>query len=151
MPRKTHGENPKGNPSKEYRSWIAIKHRCFYQKHPKFAHYSKLGMFEAWKDSFPAFLEHIGSAPSESHSVDRINSALGYFPGNVRWATATTQARNRIDSVFIEVDGVPTHVSEVCQQYGIKRSTINERLRRGVTGAALIAPTGTFSRWNPAQ
>lgn len=52
-------------------------------------------MAEEWIDDFRAFLAHIGPAPDPRLSLDRIDNNRGYEPGNVRWATASEQARNR--------------------------------------------------------
>ena len=48
---------------------------------------------ERWQ-TFENFLKDVGSAPSEKHSIDRINSDGNYEPGNVRWATNSEQIRN---------------------------------------------------------
>ena len=146
-----HGACPKGRPSKEYRSWLAMKARCLKPSHPYFKTYSSLGIDPEWAFSFPAFLREIGYAPSEKHTIDRVDTAKGYFPGNVRWATPYEQSQNRKDNLIIEVDGVSITASEACRTYGIKRSTLNERVRRGYTGKSLIAPVGSFGRWNPAN
>ena len=33
--------------------------------------------------------DNVGPRPSSKHSIDRKNDEYGYFPGNVRWATAS--------------------------------------------------------------
>lgn len=150
MAREFHGEGRRGQQSKEYRSWTAMKKRCTYQKHPHFEKYSKLGLHCEWAKSFVTFLSDVGRAPSNAHTLDRIDTGKGYFPGNVRWATPYQQANNRSDNLIIEVDGERVTASELCHRFGIKRSTLNERIRRGYQGKNLVKPVGTFSRWNPA-
>lgn len=85
--------------SSEYVAWRGIKKRCFLETCKAYKDYGSIGitMQNSWRSSFLAFLEHIGKKPDDGlhYSVDRIDNNLGYFEGNVRWATASTQARNR--------------------------------------------------------
>lgn len=92
---KTHGMSK----SKEYKSWAKIKERCFCETCFDFPQYGGKGisMDETWRNDFQSFLDHIGLIPTDGkhYSCDRIDRDLGYFPGNVRWATDEMQARNR--------------------------------------------------------
>lgn len=49
---------------------------------------------DRWKNSFENFVKDMGPRPSNKHSIDRINSSLGYFKENCRWATSYEQATN---------------------------------------------------------
>lgn len=55
-------------------------------------------MHPDWRDNVRAFVDwvekNLGPRP-QSRTLDRINNDLGYEPGNLRWATATEQMRNR--------------------------------------------------------
>jgi len=53
-----------------------------------------------WKDEFLNFVEYVGDRPTLHHSIDRIDVNGNYEPGNVRWATAFEQARNKRDLVI---------------------------------------------------
>jgi hypothetical protein len=53
-----------------------------------------IDMDPRWRD-FAVFLTEVGPRPSRYHSIDRIDNEKGYWPGNVRWATAKEQAQNR--------------------------------------------------------
>src|SRR3990167_705590 len=88
----THGDSS----SKEYRCWCGIKTRCFNTKHIAYKNYGLrgIGMCERWQCSYGAFLLDVGRAPSEAHSLDRIDGSVGYEPGNIRWATQKEQANN---------------------------------------------------------
>ena len=85
--------------SAEYSSWSSIKSRCFNKNDHKYESYGAIGitMCEEFRRDFSAFLSHIGAMPTDglNYSVDRIDNDLGYIRGNIRWATAAQQARNR--------------------------------------------------------
>jgi hypothetical protein len=88
-----HGMN--GTP--EYEAWHAMKQRCHNPKHAAWRNYGGRGITVCpeWLNSFEAFYQHVGRKPSPDLSLDRINNDLGYFPGNVRWATLSQQMQNR--------------------------------------------------------
>lgn len=78
--------------------------RCENPKDPRYARYGARGIkvCQRWKDSFAAFLEDVGPRPEGKgkggralYSIDRIENDGDYEPGNVRWATAKTQAENK--------------------------------------------------------
>ena len=89
----THGHSKRRSP--EYNAWSNMRQRC---NNPQATGYSDYGgrgitVCSRW-DSFEAFLEDMGNKPSPKHSLDRINNAGEYGPGNCRWATRLEQNRN---------------------------------------------------------
>lgn len=87
---KRHGHSWKGGSSPTYRSWSAMKRRC----RPD-GHYGIKGIrvCERWTD-FRNFLADMGERP-DGTTIDRIDNARGYEPGNCRWATLEVQLANR--------------------------------------------------------
>lgn len=55
-----------------------------------------------WKADPMLFVEHMREGYRPGLSVDRIDNAKGYEPGNVRWATAKQQAFNRKTTIKVE-------------------------------------------------
>lgn len=107
--------------------------RCHNEKSISFRYYGARGIVvcEEWRESFEAFLSHVGEAPSSGHSLDRISSALGYEPGNVRWALRADQARNRRSTHMLTFAGETMCVKDWADRLGISRPTLSDRLRRG--------------------
>ena len=95
-----HGHSGRNNESPEYRTWKAMKHRCYDKEHKSYHRYGGKGilMCDAWKQDFKVFLKDMGERPEPklNYSIDRIDNSKGYEPGNCRWATKKQQASNRI-------------------------------------------------------
>jgi len=78
-----------------------------------------------------ALFDLIGPRPSPAHSLDRIDNSRGYVPGNLRWATAREQNRNRRGTRRVEIDGQIIAAIELAERNGIPATTFHSRLRRG--------------------
>ncbi len=124
---KTHGM--KGSP--EYRVWVAMLTRCRNPKSKDYLRYGAvgIGVCDEWATSFEAFYAHVGPRP-DGTSIDRIDGSKGYFPGNVRWATAQEQARNKANFTIVQTpDGRMPLV--YAQSVGLTRGAAHLRLKRG--------------------
>ena len=91
---RTHGDW--GDPL--YWTWHNMNQRCHRPKHPSWPRYGGRGIVvcEEWRypHGYAAFREHVGERPP-GLTLDRIDNADGYKPGNVRWATRAEQQKNR--------------------------------------------------------
>lgn len=81
--------------SKEYIAYHSAEQRCNNPNKEKYKYYGGRGI-EFRFTSFKEFYDHIGIATSINHSLDRIEPNGHYEIGNVRWATPTQQANNKI-------------------------------------------------------
>ena len=81
----------------EYNSWESMKKRCYYKKHDSYINYGGVGVkvCDRWKNSFLSFFEDMGKKPNKTYTIDRIDTKGDYTPDNCRWASKTTQSRNR--------------------------------------------------------
>ena len=91
----THGATLYKRYNPTYKSWQSMHLRCRY---PSAAHYDCYGgrgitICKRWM-SFENFLIDMGERPP-AHSLDRINNDGNYEPNNCRWATRSTQMKNR--------------------------------------------------------
>jgi hypothetical protein len=120
----------------EYRTWQAMKMRCYDPKHIAYPWYGGRGVtvFDGWLNDFAAFLAYVGPKPSPKHSLDRYpNPAGNYEPGNVRWATRREQQRNLRGNVWLELNGVRQVMEDWAAQLGMRAELIRYRLGHGWT------------------
>ena len=70
--------------------------RCTNPKHPKFKYWGGRGITVCarWRHSFENFIADLGRRPTPKHTIERVRNDLGYFGGNVVWATRKAQANN---------------------------------------------------------
>jgi hypothetical protein len=81
----------------EKRLWGHMIERCTNPNHHAWKNYGGRGITvcDEWRQSFSAFLAHVGPRPTPNHSLDRYpNNDGNYEPGNVRWATRSEQRAN---------------------------------------------------------
>lgn len=116
----------------EYACWHGIKTRCLNPNAPNYANYGGRGITicDEWKNSFQAFLNHVGPRPHFGMSLDRIDNEKGYCPGNVRWATDVTQARNRRSSLVFDYLGRNRSLFELSEISGLEVSVLRDRITR---------------------
>jgi hypothetical protein len=131
-----------------YKSWQAMVERCGREKHPHFARYGGRGISVCprWRESFQAFLDDVGERPM-GKTLDRFPNKDGnYEPGNTRWATDVEQHQNMRNNRYLTCFGKTQLLMNWSTETGIKRTTINERIRRGWgVEKTLSTPTRSIS------
>lgn len=140
---KTHGATG----TTEYQCWALIKGRCLNPKNPCFKDYGGrgIGMCEKWQSSFPSFLRDMGKRPAGGE-IERINNDGDYEPGNCRWATHQEQCWNRRSNRIIDHNGQSLPFTEWARRYGIPKTTLHSRLKRGIPfSEAIEHPTNPHS------
>lgn len=133
-----HGAARRAKITPEFRAWSGAKNRCCNTNNKDYYNYGARGirMCEEWLHDFPAFLEHIGPQPPQpegkiEYSLDRIDNNGNYEPGNVRWAMAEQQSRNRRNNRIIEFDGKALCLTDWARHLGIPINTLWMRLKAG--------------------
>lgn len=95
----THGHTKKKEivgTSRTYRTWDAMRSRCYKPRHVSYKYYGALGITvcDRWLESFDNFLADMGERPN-GRTLDRIDPFKNYTLDNCRWATPTEQAANK--------------------------------------------------------
>jgi len=87
-----------------FKTWCDMRKRCKAKEGTKnWEWYGKYNVqvCERWlgEEGFKNFLNDMGEKPSKEYSIDRINVYGNYEPDNCRWATPSTQAKNKRNKI----------------------------------------------------
>ena len=134
-------DTPTGSLSRTraYRVWHGIRNRCGTKGHARYIA-EGITLCERWQD-FANFFEDIGEIPP-GMSVDRIDNAKGYEPGNVRLATAKQQARNRTSNHLLTIGCVTKTLAEWSEEHGLPPGMLRQRVAANWPEKDLLLPKG---------
>lgn len=125
----SHGEAGR-NTSPEWLTWMGMKKRCGQKSHDRARYYDRgISVCTRWAFSYENFLADMGRKPSPAHSIDRINNDLGYEPGNCHWATSREQARNKRNTIAIDIGGVSMLLTDWVDQLGIPGTSLTRLVK----------------------
>lgn len=119
-----------------YGSWHSMIQRCTNPNVKSYARYGGRGIkvCREWRDSFETYyadVSQIEGFGAEGVTLDRIDNNGDYTPGNVRWASATVQERNRQNNVMITFGGRTQCQSAWEEELGLSENTLRQRLKQG--------------------
>lgn len=114
----------------EHNSWIGMVQRCRDKNHFAYKYYGGKGIMvcERWNNSFQNFLDDMGKKPTPKHTIERIDSNIGYSMDNCRWATMAEQNLNKSDNHFLTFNGKRQTIKEWSDEVGIHYDTIRHRI-----------------------
>lgn len=131
-----------------YSIWRSMRSRCNNPNTTNYNYYGGKGITvcEEW-DSFKAFYDWaMSSGYNDELTLDRVNTAENYEPGNCRWISLAEQQRNRTDNCLITIGGETKCLSEWARYFGISYATARSRHKAGVAWEEAFAlPTGGAS------
>lgn len=129
-PRYKHGLGHGGG---VYKIWCSMIQRCENPNTRSFKDYGARGIAVCvkWRKSFTAFAEDMGPRPSPIHTIERVNSSLGYEPDNCRWATPKEQGRNTRRNRIVEYRGRAMSLAEAAELSGVNYWTARWRVDNG--------------------
>jgi hypothetical protein len=108
--------------------------RCHNRKVRSYRWYGAIGVkvCDRWRNSFEDFLSDVGPQPAPGYGIDRFPDNTGnYEPGNVRWATALENQRNRRNNVVLTFGGETRTLVEWAEITGKKYGTLWQRVANG--------------------
>ena len=127
--------------SRLYKSWLGMKRRCENKNTCGYENYGGRGIVicEEWKNNFVSFYKWATENNyKKGLSIDRINNNGNYEPENCRWADRIMQQNNTRGNHLITINNETHTMAEWARLYKINYTTLKGRIRRGVTGIALL-------------
>jgi hypothetical protein len=116
-------------PTVEYVAWGNMMSRTTNPNHVDYMGWGGRGIkVHPSMQTYKGFLAVMGERPTPQHSLDRIDNNRGYEPGNVRWATARDQARNRRSNRIITCCGETHCLAEWAENLHMNKQTIWMRI-----------------------
>lgn len=116
-----------------YHIWQGIKRRCTSFKTSVSKNYALRGisMCDEWMDNFGAFQEWaLSNGYTDDLTIDRIDVDGNYEPSNCRWATRSTQSRNKRNTLYLTCNGETKTIADWSDQIGIAYGTIIGRIKK---------------------
>ncbi len=147
----THGLSSRGSKKHPlYGTWSDLKKRVYNDSCASYRNYGGRGikLCDRWHD-FLLFLADVGDKPGPEWSLDRIDVNGDYSPDNCRWATDSTQANNRRDSLRYLYEGqlyTKPELVAIAAMFGVKYGTLHARLSKGVPVKEAVETSPVRSR-----
>ena len=114
-----------------YKKWKYMKRRCYSLNSCRYKNYGARGITvcDEWRDDFKNFYKWaINNGYQEGLSIERIDVNGNYCPENCKWILLKEQAKNKQNSVIVEINGIKRNLSEWIALSDIKKTTITNRI-----------------------
>lgn len=131
--RVSEGESLRGRNTKIYSIWCGMKDRCFNPNSKAYKYYGGRGITvcDEWKTDFELFYDwSIKNGYKDDFSIERKNVNGNYCPENCEWIPFEKQARNKRNTLYIEINGETKRLKEWCEIYGANYKVVYQRIYR---------------------
>lgn len=103
-------------------------------------------MGEQGRSGFECFVSDMGARP-DGWTIERVQVAGSYEPGNCVWLSKGDQSKNRRNVRLVRIAGEVKTIPEFCEKFGISYWTALARIKRGwPPDKAVSTPLNTFPK-----
>jgi hypothetical protein len=143
MPARRHGLSRK---SRAYKAWMSMNDRCNNPRAVTWEEYRNppIKICPRW-DVFENFYADMGECPS-GMALERKDAKGLYEPGNCRWVSKKDRARNTSRSRFLTYNDKTQTLAAWCEERGIDRRTLSNRLKNKDWPMDKILTPGSISK-----
>lgn len=137
------GRKPDGFDKNVYKRWSQIKSRCENPNDPAYHNYGGRGIIlhSDFKNGY-RFVDYVKALPEAdlNKEIGRIDNERGYEPGNLRWETKASNARNTRRTRSIEWEGDTYCLEDWAREFtALTPYRVGCLLRGGLTPAEVVA------------
>lgn len=120
--------------TKEYKTWIKIKQRCYNPNNNRYYDYGGRGIkvCNRWLNSFVNFYKDMGLRPDDCDGIDRIDNNSGYKPSNCKWATTSDNNQHKRNSFTMLYNGKIYNCAQLSKKLNISFSVLKNRHLKGL-------------------
>ena len=126
---------------KFYKAWSSMKQRCDNSNCDNYSNYGGRGITHNYDnfidfrdDMYESYQAHSKIHGEHNTTLERINNDLGYFYGNIRWATREEQRDNMQNTIYFRFIGperkcgVERNLSKFVKHYCLDEAMIRYHL-----------------------
>lgn len=130
-----------------YGVWCGIKDRCQNKNLEHYENYGGRGIkvCDSWSQSFESFKKwaiengYKEGSTGKEQSIERIDVNGNYEPNNCKWVTQKEQARNKTNTVYIDVRGVKVPLTQFCEEHKIDCIySVRRRIAKGYSADQIL-------------
>ena len=117
-----------------HRIWANMKQRCANPKSKDFKYYGAKGVCVCaeWEDFETFFYWAMSHGYKDGLTIERIDNGGDYCPNNCKWIPKHRQNSNTSRTKRYVMYGKVFTLAEICRIYGVSRSTVASRLKKGI-------------------
>ena len=122
------------------RIWSKMKDRCNNPNSRSYPHYGGRGITvcKEWNLFSNFALWALNNGYRDDLSIDRIDVNGNYCPENCRWADVFTQANNKTDNVYLELDGERMSAQQWARKLNVSVRTLYNRVAKGMSDKEVL-------------
>lgn len=122
-----------------FNAWAGMIDRCRRPENRSYRDYGGRGVSvcprwrlgEAGKTGFECFVEDLGPRPTAQHTIERVDNAGNYEPGNCMWLGKGDQSKNRRGVKLVRIGDRAQTIPDWCAETGVGYWTAIRRIKRG--------------------
>ena len=117
-----------------HRIWANMKQRCTNPKSKDFKYYGAKGVSVCaeWEDFETFFYWAMSHGYKDGLTIERIDNDGDYCPKNCKWIPKHRQNSNTSRTKRYVMYGKVFTLAEICRIYGVSRSTVASRMKKGI-------------------